>query len=233
MLASVSAAAATYVVDVRGTVLSQDSTMPSELNRVVTGDPVWVSFAFETTQFAAAGSDGSSYLIFADGIPPLSHAMRSRVFVGQRLFNVEKLRYPFGFVAEIDNNASLISGLPPDDDAFFILDWSENKNATDPSVQVVRQRVADVLGLAAGTSSFVTSPVTDLRHHIKFSAAEQLQGALSDSQLQRDPSTGVWFSTSQAFVGFTVDKISIHQCKNVLPWLASDAPWPKVVDCED
>jgi hypothetical protein len=231
------AGAATYVVEVRGTVTTAFAApYASELNAAKTGEAVRLTYAFNTNTFPFSASDGSTYLTYGQTAGRSIRALRSRVTIGGRPFNVENSVFPRDGVAEADGNAEAALpglGFPADNDIFFVSQSSTDADIfNDPGVTAARQRIAFVIGLAPGSSSFITGPLASLDRQVSFAGGPQWTAMIQDDRLARDAATGQPVYVEVGLVFFSVDRISIRRCRNSFRWLTAGGPWPKELECE-
>jgi hypothetical protein len=230
-----SASAATYVVKVKGKVqlnLLSSFNFASELAAVTVGQTVRITYALNTSAFPNSAGDGSIYLRYDNQVANVTQAMRSRVRVGQQLYNVDNSVYPRQGIAETDSSQVVVFPGTPGE-MFWVQDSTVSDNFANPAVTSLRIRAAYIVASAPDGAGLVIGPVTDLNHHIDFSQAQFKQGILQDFQFGRVPGGGGFRAVNSDTVWFSVDEISIRRCEHAFYWLASGAPMPEEVECDD
>jgi hypothetical protein len=234
-LSATSVSAATYVVKVKGTVQSnflyRPGTFVSELAAVSAGERVRITYALDTNAFPTSAGDGSIYLRYDNYVATVTQAMRSRVRIGHHLYNVDDSRYPRQSIAETDSSQVVV--FPgAQGEVFWIQDSFVSDTFSNPAVTSLRIRAAYILASAPDGDTFLTGPVTQLSHHIHFSQAQTKLGVLQDFQFGRVPGGGFLIVNGRT-VQFSADEISIRRCEHDFSWLASGAPMPDEVECDD
>jgi hypothetical protein len=184
---------------------------------------VRVTYALNTSAFPYSATDGANYLAYSNFGGNVTQAMRSRVRVGQQLFNVDNFVHPY------QQEISETGGIEAQE--VLIQDGTVSDVTAGLAGLSALARAVDIYAAAPFSAAFVTVPVTDLSHHIDFSQAQIKQGVLQDLEftvIANHPQV-----TNFAVVDFSIDAISIHRCEEAFPWLASGAPMPEEVECDD
>jgi hypothetical protein len=228
--------AETFVVQVTGVVQAVfGGQSGGVLDAAQPGEAVTETFAFDTDRFPLALGDGATTLGYANPYLSPTDAVRSRVTVGGRVFNVDGYPLQFEGVSALDSVVTQppppLPPLPPTD-RFGVNDASVTValNVAGARGQI---RWANFGAQAPGASSLVSVPITSLTNVRLSEATAMTSNLIEGIGLGLSASSFTFDILATRFVIVTLQSATLQRCENRLHWLDAGQPWPKHgVHCE-